>query len=215
MMKTLQPPTPYKVSQANDKIPYEIFVRLNPVIVKTFSENDFHGVDMKAIAAEASMSFATIYRYFGNKEKLLFWFIAQWLVELNTKTIASMQGDKCIKEKLHDRLKVHLQFYEDNPEIGRIIFMTVPLATWMQDDSFASTEPIKVLLTEIKNGQENGELRNDVDSAVILDAYSGTFNRAFLMWEYRKRSYSLTSKLEPLFKVLWDGIKSDIKGRKS
>lgn len=206
-MKVLEPSEHADLVSSENVIPYDIFKRLNTVIIKTFSENDFHCVDMKSIAAAASMSFSTIYRYFGNKEKLLFWFIAQWLIELNKQAIDAMQSNKSLKDKLYDRLRIHLNFYETNPDIGRIIFMTVPLATWMKDESYASTQTIKVLLNEIKKGQANGDLRNDVDSTVILDAYSGTFNRAFLMWEYRKREYSLTSKTDALFNVLWDGIK--------
>jgi AcrR family transcriptional regulator len=207
-MKILAAPAETTKPSKEEVIPYDVFMRLNPVIVKTFSENDFHCVDMKSIAAAASMSFSTIYKHFGNKEKLLFWFIAQWVAELNTQAIAAMRGEKSLKEKLYERLKVHLNFYERNPDIGRIIFMTVPLATWMKDESYASTQPMKVLLSEIRRGQESGELRTDVDSTVILDAYSGTFNRAFLMWEYRKRTYSLSSKLDAIFQVLWDGIRS-------
>lgn len=209
-MKTLAAPVANPPPK-EEVIPYDVFMRLNPVIIKTFSENDFHCVDMKSIAAAAAMSFSTIYKYFGNKEKLLFWFIAQWVAELNTQAINAMQGEKSLKEKLYERLKVHLNFYERNPDIGRIIFMTVPLATWMKDESYASTQPMKVLLKEIKRGQDIAELRSDVDSTVILDAYSGTFNRAFLMWEYRKRSYSLSSQLDAIFQVLWDGIRSQNK----
>ncbi|CCN16801.1 transcriptional regulator, TetR family [Bordetella bronchiseptica MBORD678] len=189
-------------------IPPEVAARLDTVVLRMFASLDFHCVDMRSIAREAAMSFATIYRYFQNKEKLLFWFIARWLEPLNQSAKAVMETDKPIEAKLYDRLAVHLQFYEENPNVGRVIFLTVPLERWMRDETFAYREPSKALLREIINGQKNGQLRDDVPGINLLDAYTGMFNRTFLMWEYRQRQYKLTSQLDSVFAILWDGIKA-------
>ncbi|GAA5233088.1 TetR/AcrR family transcriptional regulator [Verticiella sediminum] len=189
-------------------IPEHMAARLDPVVLAMFASTDFHGVDMRSIAREAAMSFATIYRYFQNKEKLLFWFIARWLQPLNEAAQRAIETSKPLRERLLDRLEVHLRFYEANPQVGRIIFLTVPLQRWMQDETFAYGEPVKSLLAAISAGQESGELRKDVPAVTIFDAYMAMFNRTFLMWEYRGRKTSLLSQRDHIFHILWDGIKA-------
>lgn len=188
------------------EIPPDIVARLGPVVLRTFSVEDFHRVDMRSVAREAGMSFATIYRHFRDKEALLFWFIAHWLRDLYPAAIAVLAADESALLRLQNYLRVHLAFYERNPEVGRIIFMTVPLERWMRDDTYRAHEPVKRLLEVIAEGQASGEIRTDVSRTIVFDAWSGIFNRAFLMWEYRNRAYSLTGQWESLCSILVGGI---------
>ena len=171
-----------------------------------YSAGDFHRVDMRSIAREAGMSFRTIYRYFGDKESLLFWFIQHWLSGLYPAALEPLKGEAGLRVKLLGVLEAHLAFYEKHPNVGRIIFMTVPLERWMRDPSYAQRELMQRVLHAVKEGQQRGELRPDIDARVILDVWSAIFNRAFLMWEYRRRSYSLKDQAAPLFSILWHGI---------
>ena len=70
-----------RIVASEAKIP-EWRARLRPVVLDAFAEADFHRVDMRSIADKAGMSLHTIYRYFGDKEKLLFAFIDDWLIDL-------------------------------------------------------------------------------------------------------------------------------------
>jgi AcrR family transcriptional regulator len=189
-------------------IPVDLRDRLSPVVTELYSAGDFHRVDMRSIAKAAGMSFRTIYQYFGDKESLLFWFIGHWLGDLYPAVLQELEGKRSLKAKLLAVLEAHLAFYEAHPNLGRIIFMTVPLERWMRDPSYAQSELMRRVLRLIKDAQQAGELRADIDSLVILDAWTAVFNRAFLMWEYRRRSYSLTAQAAPLFSILWNGIAS-------
>ncbi|AFK62768.1 hypothetical protein TKWG_13220 [Advenella kashmirensis WT001] len=79
----------------------------------------------------------------------------------------------------------------------------------MRDETFAYRDPSKALLKAIANGQKCGKLRSDIPAINLLDAYTAMFNRTFLMWEYRQRQYTLTSQLDHVFTILWDGIKAN------
>jgi AcrR family transcriptional regulator len=188
------------------KIPNDLRDRLSPVIRDIYAAGDFHRADMRTIAREAGMSFRTIYRYFGDKEALLFWFIEYWLQGLYPAALEPLNGPGDLRTKLLKVLELHLDFYEKNPNVGRIIFMTVPLERWMRDPSFAQRELMLRVLDAIREAQQQGELRCDVDSRLILDTFNAIFNRAFLMWEYRRRSYSLTAQAAPLLSILWNGV---------
>lgn len=192
-------------AKSND-IPQSVIARLDPVVKRVFSEGDFHRVEMRAIARDAGMSFATIYRHFTDKEKLLFWFIAYWLKEVQASAIEALESDGSALERIRRYLIAHFIFYENNPQIGRIIFMTVPLERWMRDDTYAYKEPVKGLRSVIQAGQRSGEIRADVKSDTIIDLFSGIFNRTFLMWEYRGRTYSLVDQYDIIRPLIESGL---------
>lgn len=187
-------------------VPPDIVARLGPVVLRIFSVEDFHRVDMRTIARDAGMSFATIYRHFHDKEALLFWFISHWLKDLYPDALAALDTQENALVRLQHYLRVHLEFYEKRPEVGRIIFMTVPLERWMRNDTYRASESVQRLLQVIAEGQAEGTLRNDVSRVLVFDAWSGIFNRAFLMWEYRSRAYSLAGQWTALCKILVGGI---------
>jgi len=194
------------LAQTAPSVPVAVQERLSPVVMEIYAAGDFHRVDMRTIAREAGMSFRTIYRYFGDKESLLFYFIQHWLGGLYPAALKPLDGDGDLRSKLLGVLRLHFEFYEKHPNVGRIIFMTVPLERWMREPSYAQRELMLRMLKAIHEAQQQGDLRYDLDSRLILDMFNAIFNRAFLMWEYRRRSYSLVAQAEPLLSVLWNGV---------
>lgn len=188
------------------EIPAALLEKLSPVVMEIYAMGDFHRADMRTVARESSTSFRTIYRYFGDKQTLLFRFINLWLKDLYPFAFASLESDAPLKYRIHEVLVRHLDFYERNPNVGRIVFMTVPLSCWMQDTSYAQTEMMSKLLKAIEQGQLTGALRADIPAVAIFDALNAMFHRTFLMWEYRGRKYSLVGQADVVFKILWGGI---------
>lgn len=184
----------------------ELRARLRAAVLGAFSRADFHNVDMRSIAAECGMSFATIYKYFGDKEHLLFEFISEWLGDLRSRLTEGMQGLESSREKLRKCLWIHLQYYEENPGVGRVIFMSVPLQTWMEDETFVQSEFFGLLLSIIKQAQQEGAVDASLQPMQVIDFLIGAIQRTVVMWEYRKRKYRLTDQFESLFQMLWCGI---------
>lgn len=167
---------------------------------------DFHRVDMRSIARDAGMSFATIYRYYHDKEALLFRFIDHWLEALYPASLAPLHTDDPAPLRMKRVQLLTGEFYERNPLVGRVIFMTVPLERWMREQSFQQPEVARRFIETIRQGQSKGEMRADITARDILDLYYGVFNRAFLMWEFRGRSYSLTKSIGRLIDIACEGI---------
>lgn len=190
-------------------IPDQVVARLNPVIIRVFAAGDFHRVDMRSIAKSAGMSFTTIYKHFQDKEKLLFWFIGHWIDELQSRVLASLDESLRPIANMRRVMEAHFRYYEDNPEIGRIIFMTVPLARWMEDSTYRYSEITRILLALVRAGQTSGDIRADVDPVAVLDLFNAMFNRTFLMWEYRGRQEPMASQVDRIFDLLLHGIGSE------
>ncbi len=180
--------------------------RLERVVMEVFSQNDFHKANMRDIAKKAGVSFSTIYNHFGSKERLLFAYVDVWLGKLTERIVDHLQGIEDLKEKLRKVFWLQLDYYERHQELGRILFMTVPLKTWMEDETFIQNKMVSTFLDVIRKGQEEGVLNSKVRAGVLLDVILGLVHRFFFMWVSRGRSESLSGQANVLFEIVWQAI---------
>ena len=192
----------------NDLRP-EIKDRLETAVMEIFSSSDFHKANIRDVAKKAGVSFSTIYHYFGSKEKLLFSFVDIWLGKLTDRIVDHLQGISDLKEKLRKVFWLQLDYYERHPGLGKIIFMTVPMKTWMADDTFQQPKMIGLFLDVLKKGQKEGRLNPHVRAAVLLDFMMGIVQRSFIMWVSRGQKEHLAGEANVWFDMVWAAISHD------
>jgi AcrR family transcriptional regulator len=181
--------------------------KLERSVLKIFSEKDFHNANMRELARNAGVSMETIYNTYGNKEEMLFSFIDYWLHQQIERLLDHLKGIKNTKEKLRKLFWVQLDFYERNPDIGKILFLTVPFINWMKQDSYRQAEFINdQLLGILRQGQEDGTLLKDVPLEFFVDLIFGQVTRMFTMWVYRGQKESLAGLGDIAFEMIWRGI---------
>ena len=184
----------------------EVYQRLEQAVLDIFSNSDFHKANIRDVANRAGVSFATIYRHYGSKERLVFAFVDVWLGKLTDRIYDHLQGIEDLKEKMRKVLWLQLDYYERNPGMARIIFMTLPMETWMADETFKQKKMINLYLEVMRNGQKEGQLNPHVRAGVLLDFMLGTVQRAFTMWISRGQQGKLTDQANMLFEMIWRAI---------
>jgi len=184
----------------------EVLQRLETAVMDIFSSSDFHKANIRDVAKRAGISFSTIYNHFGSKERLLFAFVDKGLGELTDRIVDHLEGIQDLKEKMRKVLWLQLDYYERHPELGRILFMTVPMKTWMADESFRQRKMVNLYLDVLKEGQARGQLNPAVRAGVLLDFMLGTVQRAFFMWVSRGRHDGLAEQTNFLFDMVWRAI---------
>jgi len=180
--------------------------RLEEAVLVVFSEGDFHRADMRTIARKAGVSFETIYKYYGSKEQLLFTFVNEWLSGLTERIVDQVQSIEDTKEKIRKMFWIQLDFYEENPRVGIILYMTIPYKTWLTDKCFKQKKLIDFILAVLREGQEKGILNPNVPPSMMMDIIFGIILRCFLMWIYRGKKPSLTGQTPVLFDMIWKAI---------
>jgi AcrR family transcriptional regulator len=185
----------------------EIREKLERSVLRIFSEKDFHNANMRELARDAGVSLETIYGTYGNKEGMVFSFIDYWLHQQIERLLDHLMGIKSTKEKLRKLFWVQLDFYERNPDIGKILFLTVPFINWMKQDSYRQAEFINdQLLGILRQGQEDGTLLKDVPLEFFVDLIFGQVTRMFTMWVYRGQKGGLADLGDIAFEMIWRAI---------
>jgi len=198
-----------KIKQDKTSLPTlrpEVNKRLEKAVMDVFSNSDFHRANIRDVAKAAGVSFTTIYKHFGSKEQLVFTYVDIWLGRLTNRIIDHLQGIEDLKEKLRKVLWVQLDYYERHPYLGRMLFMTLPMGTWMADKTFEQNKMIHLYLEVLKKGQEQGILNPRVRSGILLDIMLGLVQRSFFMWIQRGCKESLAAQSNVLFDMIWRAI---------
>lgn len=191
----------------------DVYQRLEEAVLDIFSHSDFHKANIRDVANRAGVSFSTIYKHYGSKERLVFAFVDVWLGKLTERIYDHLQGIEDLKEMMRKVLWLQLDYYERNQGLARIIFMTLPMKTWMADETFKQKKMINMYLEVMRNGQKEGILNPQVRAGVLLDFMLGTVQRAFTMWISRGQQGRLTDQAAMLFEMVWRAISNpDDKG---
>ncbi|MCF8052577.1 MAG: TetR/AcrR family transcriptional regulator [Desulfobacterales bacterium] len=184
----------------------EVRQRLEDAVLEIFSESDFHQANIRDVAKKAGISFSTIYNHYGSKERLLFSVVDVWLGRLTDRITDHLQGIEDLKEKVRKALWLQLDYYDRHPRLGRILFMTLPMKTWMADETFQQRKMIDLFLEALKDGQSRGILNPYVRAGILLDVILGLVQRSFFMWISRGQKGSLTDQSNALFEIVWRAI---------
>lgn len=184
----------------------ENYDRIQKAVLEIFSEHDFHRSSMREVAKRAGVSFSSIYKYFGSKEELLFACVDIWLKVLVERMADHLQGIEDLKEKLRKVFWLQLDYYERNPRVGKVLFLTVPYQKWISDKTFKQEKMIGLFLDVIREGLENGRIHPDIRPEVALDLFHGFVHRRFTMWIYRGQKESLKKDANGQFEMLWRAI---------
>jgi AcrR family transcriptional regulator len=189
-----------------DRLNEDIHKRLEKAVLEVFSNSDFHRASIRDIANRAGVSFTTIYKHYGSKEQLVFAFVDIWMGKLTDRIVDHLQGIENLKEKLRKVFWLQLDYYERHEGLGKIVFMTLPMKTWMSDKSFDQPRMMTLMIDVLKQGQEEGTLNPHVKAATLLDFLMGFVQRSFFMWILRGKQASLADQANIMFEMVWQGM---------
>jgi len=184
----------------------EIHKRLELAVIEVFSEVDFDQANMREIARKAGMSFSTIYKYYKNKNHLLFGFVQFWFTVLQDRIRDHLQGIEDTREKLRKLIWVQLDYFERNEAIGRIIWIRTPISAWMADKAYEDNPLLEIILEILREGQARGTIDSDIRTALCVNLLVSTTSWAFIDWVYKGKGRRLTEELEPVFAVVWRAV---------
>lgn len=189
-----------------NEINQDIHKRLEQAVLEVFSDSDFHKASIRDIASKAGVSFTTIYKHYGSKEQLVFAFVDVWMGKLTDRIVDHLQGIENLKEKLRKVFWLQLDYYERHQGLGKIVFMTLPMKTWMADESFNQRRMMDLLIGVLRQGQKEGILNPDVRAGTLLDFLMGFVQRSFFMWILRGQKESLSEQANTMFEMVWRGM---------
>lgn len=152
--------------------------KLRSTVIDLFSKGLFHKVGIREIAKQAQVGPQTIYKYFGNKDELIFACIRPELARLNEElkgTVENTEGDAL--ETLKALISKFVGYYLNHRRLAEIVYMTIPARQWVVDPEFTQHETLNYFAKTLQQGQIEGSIRTDANAEELLDLMAGGFGR--------------------------------------
>lgn len=194
------------VEKDNSKLPEKLKCKLYPVVLELFSQKDFHQVNMREISKISKTSTTTLYRYFPSKERLFFTVLDEKISEIAQIVEAHIKGLESTKEIFRKLFWVTMNYYDENQGVAVAAFITVPMSTWMGENSYIREDVKKILMDVVKHGLEKNELDPSIKLQQYADLYYMYCYRQIHLWYYHGKRWKLVESIPRFFDLFWKTI---------
>jgi len=160
----------------------EALGKLRKTILDLFASSAFETVGIRDICTRARVSPQTVYKYFGNKEAMLYACIRSDLDELNRLCLNATANIQSLKDQMHAFISAWCDFYFSRPNIARIVFLNIPMRYWVGERDIIQAPVHRATENFLKQGQDNGEIWPDLDIHIVKNMIMGSAHRVMIYW---------------------------------
>ena len=159
-------------------------------------------VVMLQIAKTANVSLQTLYKYFGDKQTVLYNIMDLVLGRLAIRMMDHLQGIDNVEDHLRKTLWVCLDFVDTHPD-AVIVLSKVSIARFHNIAIYKNKELIDAFLSVLEDGQKRGVLVETVPLHILFDVFMGFISCLGIMKTIRQADALLNANFGALFDILW------------
>ncbi len=151
---------------------------------KVFAKKGFFNARISDVAKEAKVADGTIYLYFANKLDILLSLLAQETEKLIAEVSTLLNAEKDVQKKLTIFITHHLQAMRKNRPLAEVIHIELRQTSKLIREyrSNVFSEYPNLIAAIIREGQEQGIYRHDLDVQLAKLALFGALDESSRLW---------------------------------
>jgi len=177
---------------------------------EVFGNSNFQTACISDIAQKANVAEGTIYQYFKNKEDLFFSIPAQKTAAFCEELDLHLEGIHDFQNKLRKLTWYYLYFFKTNPSYARILMLEMRVSkSFSKSRTFDKVTVFTDKVLEIiRQGQEEGLIRKDMDGHILREMLLGFLEQRVTRWLLKEEKYDLLGNYGEVCELVFNGIKS-------
>lgn len=177
--------------------------------IEVFGSSRFQNASISEIAQKANIAEGTIYQYYKNKEDLFFSIPAQMIEDFCDELDLHLEGIHDALNKLRKFIWLYLYHFKTNPDYARTLMLDMRVrSNFPKSRTFDRVKVVTDRVLElIKEGQEEGVIRNDVDARDIREMLMGMLEHRLTRWLLKERKFDLLENYNVISDLIFNGIK--------
>lgn len=195
---------PLAVAPLSDMRPATL-EKIEKAVCQLFAGDDVSDITMIEIANAANVSLQTLYKYFGDKQTVLYTIMDIVLGRLATRMMDHLQGIDSVEDRLRKTLWVCLDFVDNHPD-AVMVLSKVSISRFHNIAIYNNKDLINAFLSVLKDGQNRGVLVDTVPLNILFDVFMGFISRLGIMHTIRQAELPLNANFDALFNILWRSI---------
>lgn len=158
------------------------------------NENGIQNLTIKNLSKKLGITEPAIYRHFENKIQILVSVLD--LMKQNSNDIFSseLKSEESAVQKIEQLFKKHFRSFSEMPSLASVVFseeMFRNEKVLIEKISELIEQNNKILLTILNEGQNNNELRNDIDAAHLAVIIMGALRLFVKKWQISGFTFDL------------------------
>lgn len=184
-------------------------VKIVRAVCTLLEDNDFNSITTAQIARTAGVTEGLIYKYFENKRDLLYQVLETYFNRFIAYCDAAMADAPTALTKLQAIIRAYLESYDSHRVFARILLLEVRnAASFFESSAYAEVRRhSRIILEIIRQGIDQGEIRDDVAPEAIRDALYGAIEHSTLACLIFNRPMDVDAVSERTCSVLFSGIR--------
>jgi TetR/AcrR family transcriptional regulator, fatty acid metabolism regulator protein len=175
-----------------------------------FAAHGFHKATISQIAAKAGVADGTLYRYFKNKDDILYQYITYKTDVVFTKMRTAVSKGSNAEDKLRRLIRCHLEEFQVDKNMA-VIFQSE--TKYMRDIQSQIKDISKMyldLLSDIiEQGQNEGIMRQDLFVGLVKRYILGAVEGVISTWVSAGGRYDLVAMADPLVDLYMTGVRGE------
>jgi len=154
--------------------------------IRVFAEKGYHTCRVQDVASEAGVAYGLVYHYFGSKEELLETiFRRTWSRMLEAVQEVERSG-AAAREQLAQVAHIVLSAWQADPDLVRVLVREVARSPQLQQEIDEIQHAFAALERIVAQGQETGELRQDLNPRLAAWILYGALEEILTGWVYER-----------------------------
>ena len=158
--------------------------RILKAAVKVFAKNGFYATRVSEIAKRAGVADGTIYLYFKNKDDVLITIFEEGINQLLTILGKVAESDEPFEKRITRIIELQLGLLEEQRDLAEVITVNLRQSSRLlkQYATPLFTQYIDVIAGVVRQGQEEGAFRQDLNPRVVARSLFGALDAILLTW---------------------------------
>lgn len=176
--------------------------------IEVFGKNGFQNSSISEIAKKADVADGTIYQYFENKEALFFAIASEKTKKFCEELELHLQGITGSFNKMRKFVWYYLYFFQEDPAYARTLMLEMRVSkSFMKSGTYSSVKDFTSKALEIiKEGQEEGTIRKDLNIYVMRQLLLGILEHMVTRWLLKGETYDLMEYYSDASELVFHGI---------
>ena len=176
--------------------------------IGVFGKGNFRNSSISEIAQRANVAEGTIYQYFKNKEDLFFSIPVEKTIEFCRELDLHLEGISGAFNKIKKFIWYYLYFFKMNPEYGKILLLEMRVnKSFVKTKTYNSfRKSTSQILEIIREGQEEGVIRKDVNIYIIRQLILGILEHIVTRWLLKGEKYDLMQHYDQVSELVFYGM---------
>jgi TetR/AcrR family transcriptional regulator, fatty acid metabolism regulator protein len=180
--------------------------------IAVFARSGYHGSRVSDVAKEAGVAYGLVYHYFGSKEDLLEAIFRRTWSRMLEAVEEIERAEATARGQIAGVARIVLGAWETDPDLVRVLVREVARSPQLGREVDEIANAFDALERIVRNGQERGELRTDVEPRLAAWILYGALEEILTGWVFGRREQEqdeVEHAVDAVVKLLTDGLALD------